>query len=504
MSLTPLRKLWIAHAHQLARPLRPARRGRIGRRRRRRLGRAGRRGRRARRPGTHVTLFEMAPHAGRPRARRRRRRRCALDNGQHILHRRLRARRCALMRDGRRRPSAGLPAHAAALRRRRRPRPAPAAAARRSLAFVARRRGRARLDWSARRLRCCWPRARLALRGLPLRRRRSTVAELCAALCRQRVRRELIEPLCVAALNTPAAEASGQVFLRVLRDALFGGPGSADLLLPRVGLGDAAADAARRAGWRAAGATIRLGHRVRRDRARRHAAGGRRRALRSRSCSPATRGRGRAAGRRDRPAGRRPPTRLALRADRHRLRCAAPARACRRRCWRCAATPTPPAQFVFDRGQLGGPAGLLAFVISGASVDRARDRSAHSRRRAAQADAALGALLPRPLSGADGGREARHLRAARPALVPAADARSPRACWPAGDYVDGPYPATLEGAVRSGVAAARAAHRVAWASIRHAESGMTTRAKRADHDPGAGTDVRACSTCWPRIRTRFR
>ena len=26
-----------------------------------------------------------------------------------------------------------------------------------------------------------------------------------------------------------------------------------------------------------------------------------------------------------------------------------------------------------------------------------------------------------------------------------------------GDYIDGPYPATLEGAVRSGVAAARAA-----------------------------------------------
>jgi hydroxysqualene dehydroxylase len=28
--------------------------------------------------------------------------------------------------------------------------------------------------------------------------------------------------------------------------------------------------------------------------------------------------------------------------------------------------------------------------------------------------------------------------------------------WACGDYVEGPYPATLEGAVRSGVAAARA------------------------------------------------
>ena len=28
--------------------------------------------------------------------------------------------------------------------------------------------------------------------------------------------------------------------------------------------------------------------------------------------------------------------------------------------------------------------------------------------------------------------------------------------WAAGDYVEGPYPATLEGAVRSGIAAANA------------------------------------------------
>ena len=48
---------------------------------------------------------------------------------------------------------------------------------------------------------------------------------------------QLIEPLCVAALNTPAAQASAAVFLRVLRDALFSGPGSSDLLLPRAPLG---------------------------------------------------------------------------------------------------------------------------------------------------------------------------------------------------------------------------------------------------------------------------
>lgn len=59
-----------------------------------------------------------------------------------------------------------------------------------------------------------------------------TVAALAAGLPPV-LARDLVEPLCVAALNTPAHQASAQVFLRVLRDALFSGPGSADLLLPR-------------------------------------------------------------------------------------------------------------------------------------------------------------------------------------------------------------------------------------------------------------------------------
>ena len=46
----------------------------------------------------------------------------------------------------------------------------------------------------------------------------------------------LWRPLCVSALNTPAGQASSRVFLRVLRDALDGPPGSSDLLLPRVDL----------------------------------------------------------------------------------------------------------------------------------------------------------------------------------------------------------------------------------------------------------------------------
>jgi hydroxysqualene dehydroxylase len=64
---------------------------------------------------------------------------------------------------------------------------------------------------------------------------RDSVATLCFGLS-PRVMRELIEPLCVSALNTPADRASARVFLRVLRDSLFGHAGSSDLLLPKTDL----------------------------------------------------------------------------------------------------------------------------------------------------------------------------------------------------------------------------------------------------------------------------
>jgi squalene-associated FAD-dependent desaturase len=56
-----------------------------------------------------------------------------------------------------------------------------------------------------------------------------------------RVMAELIEPLCLSALNTPIADASAQIFLRVLQDAMFSPSvkidekttfGSANLLIP--------------------------------------------------------------------------------------------------------------------------------------------------------------------------------------------------------------------------------------------------------------------------------
>ena len=64
-----------------------------------------------------------------------------------------------------------------------------------------------------------------------------SVAQLCEGLP-SRVMHELIEPLCVSALNTPVDRACAQVFLRVLHDALLtpGPDVPSHLLLPRVDL----------------------------------------------------------------------------------------------------------------------------------------------------------------------------------------------------------------------------------------------------------------------------
>jgi hydroxysqualene dehydroxylase len=104
-----------------------------------------------------------------------------------------------------------------------------------------------------------------------------------------------------------------------------------------------------------------------------------------------------------------------------------------------------PAQFVFDRGQLGGPAGLLAFVVSASHGDR----DALQAQVLAQAQAQLGldVLAVQTVV------ERRATFACTPGLKrpPPQIAPGLLAC---GDYMDGPYPATLEGAVRSGLAAA--------------------------------------------------
>lgn len=108
---------------------------------------------------------------------------------------------------------------------------------------------------------------------------------------------------------------------------------------------------------------------------------------------------------------------------------------------------THPAQFVFDRGQLGGPQGLLAFVVSASEGDRDTLQT----QVLAQSQAQLGLTLTSLQTVV----EKRATFACTPGLVRPGLAIAP-GLWACGDYVRGPYPATLEGAVRSGVAVAQA------------------------------------------------
>jgi len=299
-----------------------------------------------------------------------------------------------------------------------------------------------------------------AAAGWALDRFRCDPALTVEALCRTlppAVRELLIDPLCVAALNTPAREASAQVMLRVLQDALFGGRGAADLLLPRRALGELLPEPAAR--WLAAhGANVRMGHRVSGLTAASEAGGQRWRVGNELfegvvlAVPPAEAARltsALAAGWSARAQALRyePIATVYLECAGARLPAAMTA---------LIESAAAPAQFAFDHGALGGQAGRFAFVVSGAApwVDRGAGALA-----AAVLDQARTALpagtwptTPRLL-------KVLVERRATFRCTPALD-RPPAGIAPglvaAGDYVAGPYPATLEGAVRAGEAAVQA------------------------------------------------
>jgi len=395
----------------------------------------------ARKAGHEVEVFEMAQQSG-GRARTVMVDGLALDNGQHILIGAYQA-TLALMREVgadtttllRRMPLALQYPNGHGLRLRE---GAPVPAFVRAvlglkgwswsdrLALLA-----AATRWAAMRFRCADGMTVAVLsRGLP-----------------DTVQRQLIEPLCVAALNTPASQASAAVFLRVLRDALFSGPGSSDLLLPCAPLGSLLPQpaatwlerhgvrlhqSARVAGlqpesgaWRLDGSRFdavvlgctaseaaRLCATIAPDWARMAAA------LRYEPivtvylrC----------------PGARLALPMVALHADNY-----------------------LPAQFAFDLGALDGPAGVFAFVISGARIWVDRGREATAAATVAQALAAFpSATWPAAPTLLHVAAEKRATFRCAPGLVrpPSAIADRLRA---AGDYVAGPYPATLEGAVRAG------------------------------------------------------
>jgi hydroxysqualene dehydroxylase len=104
-----------------------------------------------------------------------------------------------------------------------------------------------------------------------------------------------------------------------------------------------------------------------------------------------------------------------------------------------------PAQFVFDRGQLGGETGLLAFVISAAQGDRLELQN----RVIQQGKVQLNLPDLHPIQTII---EKRATFACTPNLKRPSNQIAP-GLLVCGDYVAGPYPATLEGAVRSALQA---------------------------------------------------
>ena len=76
----------------------------------------------------------------------------------------------------------------------------------------------------------------LAMRGIKFKLANDTSAlELLKAHRQDDVLIRLLwEPICISALNTPVAKASAQVLLNVLRDSLNGSRADSDMLLPRV------------------------------------------------------------------------------------------------------------------------------------------------------------------------------------------------------------------------------------------------------------------------------
>lgn len=262
------------------------------------------------------------------------------------------------------------------------------------------------------------------------------VADLLAAHRQPaRVCRFLWEPLCLAALNTPPAEACAQVFLNVLRDSLAADRAASDLLLPTVDLSalfpEPAAHFVEARGGKVHRATrissldelAAFDHRVLAV-APWHPA-----ALAPQIAMPGFTWQPIVTLYLQYPTDVRLPFVMVGRASGH-------------------------AQWLLDRGALCGQAGLLAAVISGEGPHRALARDAL----AAAVHGEIATLLP----GLPAPRrhwiieEKRATFACTPSLQRPPTATGDPTLWLAGDYVAGDYPATIEGAVRSGVKAAGA------------------------------------------------
>ncbi|MDO8959087.1 MAG: hydroxysqualene dehydroxylase HpnE [Rhodocyclaceae bacterium] len=281
-----------------------------------------------------------------------------------------------------------------------------------------------------------------------------TAAELFADQP-EHVRRYLWEPLCLAALNTPVGIASAQVFLNVLRDSLAADRAASDLLLPATDFSSLFPEPAAR--YLAA-----RGSRVLRS---------------TRITEIAKVGAGWTASGHDETHGPYDHLILAT-APYHLSQLLTPHPEFAELCRKIKAFHWQPivtaylaypatvrlpfamvgiegghAQWLFDRGALCGQHGLIAAVISGDGPHQALDHT--------ELAAAIHGEIARLLPGLPAPQrswvieEKRATFACTPGLARPSAATAFPNVWLAGDYVAGDYPATLEGAVRSGVGAAR-------------------------------------------------
>jgi squalene-associated FAD-dependent desaturase len=270
----------------------------------------------------------------------------------------------------------------------------------------------------------------------------------------ERLFRLMWRPLCLAALNTAPAQASANVFLAVLRDSLGARRSASDMLLPRPHLGALFPEAAARY-IEARGGKIELGKAV--DAVARD---GQRWLVKDQAfdqvviATPASVAAGLLA-----PHGvaipefdYEPIATVYLQYD-PALRLPLPFYALED-----DGAKSDWGQFVFDRGQLDhAQAGLLSVVISAQREAAALEQDELASQVARQLAQALGMeQLARP-AWQRVITEKRATFACTPGLGrPTVTTGLPGLAL-AGDYTAGEYPATLEGAVRSGIAAAQAA-----------------------------------------------
>jgi hydroxysqualene dehydroxylase len=284
----------------------------------------------------------------------------------------------------------------------------------------------------------------------------TTVAELLSQHGQgPNLSRYLWEPLCIAALNTRADQASAQVFLNVLRDSLNGSQTDSRMLLPSRDLtalfpDPAARYVASREGRILTGCAV---HGVR------AVEGGYEIAAHARSESF------------EQVICALPPYRVpdvlapvqaahavmpAIRALRYEpiytvyLQYALSARLPQA----MLGLDGGMAQWAFDRGRLCGQPGLIGVVISASGPHEALEHDAL----AARVHAELAATLPAfaaPPRWSKVIAERRATFACTPRLARPAQVTPAAGLYLAGDYTDSPYPGTLEAAVRSGTECAR-------------------------------------------------